>query len=263
MTTDPYWDVEFDSPGQITRLIIRNDVGGLTNAEVILYDKDDQVVGNYQIVNDVQPIIACSSSSGNCNSYELMPIQFDDLHDVKCCADEPSASDTFWSQTNPQCPFKLKFKGSNSINTCPGMLTYAEAEAFCESYSGGRLCTQAELDNDCAEGVGICPGVNLDDELIWSSTKFPITILETDFVYTNPPTYTGGFVIDDAADEEQCSFARIDLGFDADEPNDIEVCEQFNAEMCDEESFFAVVDEILEDAAPPRTSTTVGYRKRR
>ena len=252
--------MEFDSPGQITRLEIRNDVGGLTNVVVTLYDKDDQVVGNNQISGDIQPVVACSSSSGSCDDAPT-PVEFDDLYDFKCCADSPLASDTFWSQTNPQCPFKLNFLGSGSIAVCPGTKTYSEAALFCAGY-GGRLCTQDELERDCAESVGGCSG--LDNNLIWSSTKIPITILETDFVYTNPPTYIGGFVIEDAADEEQCGNARIELGFDADEPNDIEVCEQFNAEMCEEESFFTVVDGILEDAAaPPRTSTTVGYRKRR
>ena len=149
---------------------------------------------------------------------------------------------------------------ANPIN-CPGTKTYAEAAEFCGNFPFGvRLCTQDELERDCAEGVGGCAG--LDNNLIWSSTKI-ITILETDFVYTNPPTYTGGFVIEDAADEEQCGNARIELGFDADEPNDIEVCEEFNAAKCDEESFFSIVDELLEDAKPPRTSTSVGYRKRR
>lgn len=55
----------------------------------------------------------------------------------------------------------------------------------------------------------------------------------------------------------------MELGFDADEPNDIEVCEEFNAMKCEEDSFFSIVDEILEDAKPPRTSTSVVYRKRR
>lgn len=253
--------MEFDSPGQITRLVIRNDIGGLTNAVVMLYDKDDQVVGDYQIVSDVQPVIACSSSTGGCNLTEPVPVQFDDLHNVKCCADSPSASDSFWSQTDSGCPFKLMFEGSDSISTCPGSRPYADAEVFCAGY-GGRLCTQEELEQDCAEGVGVC--TDLDDELIWSSTKIPIIILETDFHYANPPTYTGGFVVDDSANEEQCANARVELGFDTDEPNDIEVCEAFNAEMCDEEAFFSVVDEILEDyTPPPRTSTTVGYRQRR
>lgn len=169
--------MEFDSPVQITRLVIRNDVGKLTNANVYLIDKYEEEVAVYQIGTDVQPVIACSSSGGDCNGIEPKSVQFDDIYDVKCCADSPSSSDISWVQNNPQCPFKLMFEGSNSIDACPETKTYAEAVAFCESYPGGRLCTQDELDRDCAEGVGLCNGI--DDELIWSSTKIPPTLLPT------------------------------------------------------------------------------------
>jgi len=53
--------------------------------------------------------------------------------------------------------------------------------------------------------------------------------------------YAKDFEIDDATDEEECSYARQQLGFDSDYMFDAEVCEEFRERMCD--PFFDDVDD--------------------
>lgn len=50
--------------------------------------------------------------------------------------------------------------------------------------------------------------------------------------------------IDDATDEEECSYARQQLGFDSDYMFDAEVCEEFRERMCD--PFFDDVDDATD-----------------
>jgi hypothetical protein len=65
--------------------------------------------------------------------------------------------------------------------------------------------------------------------------------------------------IDDATDEEECSYARQQLGFDNDYMYDAEVCAEFRERMCD--PFYDDVDEVTDQTieyeaigyTPPRS----------
>ncbi|EJK52630.1 hypothetical protein THAOC_28076 [Thalassiosira oceanica] len=73
--------------------------------------------------------------------------------------------------------------------------------------------------------------------------------------FENPnQIFIGGFVIEDETDEAQCEHAR--------EEDDFEVCAQFKALMCGEDAFFDAVDEMVEEADQPRTTSHVQYSQR-
>lgn len=54
---------------------------------------------------------------------------------------------------------------------------------------------------------------------------------------------SGGFLIQDASDEEQCQNAREFLGFERDYIDDVEVCERFHEHSCDE------VNDLIDEQA--------------
>lgn len=81
--------------------------------------------------------------------------------------------------------------------------------------------------------------------------------------FENPnQIFIGGFVIEDETDEAQCEHAREEIGFESDHPDDFEVCAQFKALMCGEDAFFDAVDEMVEEADQPRTTSHVQYSQR-
>ena len=66
--------------------------------------------------------------------------------------------------------------------------------------------------------------------------------------------WTGGFVIDDPSDEEQCRNARSSLFFDEDYADDVDVCEEFQSFMCD-----GIFVEDLVEVPPEPTFESVSY----
>ena len=147
-----------------------------------------QNIGYWYYKQDEQ-IITCSSSdlvvssSGKCefNPTEIregpQTAKVDTRQHFKCCADvDPGPGYQGWGRLfngseQQVCPLTLSFESTNlrpSDNPigCPedAMKTHEEATAFCTGY-GGRLCTQDELGNDCARGVGC----GYDIELIWTT----------------------------------------------------------------------------------------------
>jgi len=65
--------------------------------------------------------------------------------------------------------------------------------------------------------------------------------------------FAAQYVIEDAADEEQCEAAREGMGFERDHPFDTEVCAQFQSHMCD--PFFSGMDHLTDGlgvTAPPQ-----------
>ncbi|KAL7548765.1 hypothetical protein ACHAWF_012042 [Thalassiosira exigua] len=89
-------------------------------------------------------------------------------------------------------------------------------------------------------------------------TDTEVRIYATDF--DNPhPVLVGGFLIDDPEEEEQCDTARVELGFESDVSNDLEVCQEFQIIMCDVDSTFSLVDDIVGDEDIPKRTTSVRY----
>ena len=70
--------------------------------------------------------------------------------------------------------------------------------------------------------------------------------------------WSGGFVINDAADEYQCRTARSALNFDQDYADDVDVCEEFEAFKCDD-SMFEELDELSNEQRLPPSFESVGY----
>ena len=64
----------------------------------------------------------------------------------------------------------MVFSESNGeeMGGCHHAASFAEAEAVCAS-AGARLCTAAELQNDCARGTGC----GHDRDLVWSMDVQP------------------------------------------------------------------------------------------
>lgn len=61
--------------------------------------------------------------------------------------------------------------------------------------------------------------------------------------WVNGTDGSGGFVIHDPADEEQCQNAREFIGFERDYIDDVEVCERFHEYSCNE------VNDIIDEQA--------------
>ena len=59
--------------------------------------------------------------------------------------------------------------------------------------------------------------------------------------------FTKYFVINNAADKDQCRDAREEMGFEPDHPFDTEVCQKFKDHMCDH--FFTGIDHLT---GPPK-----------
>ncbi len=107
---------------------------------------------------------------GRCAEGEQVRAADDtELHEVRCCFDAFLPN---W-QKRPGC----EVWGESELgreNKCYSKKTFIEAVAIC-SYSGVRLCTQAELEAGCTQGSGC----KHDDELIWSGTTAPPSTLAT------------------------------------------------------------------------------------
>lgn len=104
----------------------------------------------------------CSEESKFANPLEI--------HDVRCCSDVEIAGWTkrenfgcdIWSESDGPAFTPDRLRDS----TCQRAKTFFEAEVICAD-AGGRLCTAAELQSDCAFGTGCA----LDDKLIWTSDE--------------------------------------------------------------------------------------------
>ena len=82
-----------------------------------------------------------------------------ELHEVRCCSDVAKEE---WIK-NDGCDV---WAASNIDGQCHHDKTYDEAAEIC-SDAGARLCTSAELKNDCTRSSGCVH----DRDLVWSSTK--------------------------------------------------------------------------------------------
>jgi hypothetical protein len=79
---------------------------------------------------------------------------------VRCCSDAPKSG---WTKKS-RCAVWVQHHDTSS--TCQAGKTYAEAEAICVA-AEGRLCTAAELEDNCTRGRGC----SFDGTGIWSSTS--------------------------------------------------------------------------------------------
>ena len=70
--------------------------------------------------------------------------------------------------------------------------------------------------------------------------------------------FASGAYILNANDEEMCGRAREQLGFDADHPFDVEICDKFEDYMCD--IHFTGVDHLSESMAAPPKFEAVEYK---
>ena len=61
--------------------------------------------------------------------------------------------------------------------------------------------------------------------------------------------FASGFVINTAADEDECKATRQDMGFEPDHPFDTDVCHSFKEHMCD--PFYTGIDHMTETLAVP------------
>jgi hypothetical protein len=95
---------------------------------------------------------------GRCSESKDLA-ESDEVHEIRCCADEvPDPTPSGWNFVNRgDCPF------SESPPDCP-VGTYTEAVDICEA-AGARLCTDTELESNCARGTGC----GFDNDLVWSS----------------------------------------------------------------------------------------------
>eukprot|EP01047_Picozoa_sp_COSAG01_P046434 COSAG01_NODE_4361_length_5098_cov_2.121024_1_plen_1077_part_10 len=109
----------------------------------------------------IQVVIGQSNShAGNLASGTTQCVNTNDKHEVRCCSDTQRAGYSTWHS----CPVwgRSNFGGSTR---CVKGATFAEAHAICAA-DNSRLCTAAELANDCGRNTGC--GYNHD--LIWSTT---------------------------------------------------------------------------------------------
>ena len=112
-------------------------------------------------------LLACGSSGGGCSGQtQTVDISPNELHEVRCCR-QSSTNPGGWNQyTSGNCPSDIWGESdfSNGVG-CVDSATYNEAQQIC-SNAGGRLCTAAELLDDCTRGSGC----SHDQDMIWSST---------------------------------------------------------------------------------------------
>jgi len=103
---------------------------------------------------------------GRCSETETASCEDpQEPHDVRCCSDVNKPG---WTQRGSECPWteSNNFDGANF--ECQGGLSFFEASQFCADV-GGRLCTQAEVQDNCAFGTGC----GFDVSFIWTSTGAP------------------------------------------------------------------------------------------
>lgn len=101
-------------------------------------------------------ITACGSSKGNCKDDPTKAEEKDTEHEVRCCSDDLISG---FVKKKPTCPY-----GSSLSSSCVHGATHDDAIAACAN-AGARLCTTAELKDDCTKGTGC----NHDNDRIWTS----------------------------------------------------------------------------------------------
>lgn len=70
-------------------------------------------------------------------------------------------------------------------------------------------------------------------------------------------TFASLITIDDPSDQNLCSNAREEMGFDADHPFDTEICSSFNEYMCD--IYFSGIDHMTDYSTEPPQFEKVEY----
>lgn len=121
---------------------------------------DDSIIETYaeDFLTEVTHVpVVCGSSYGNCDVKTQLSNTNTSEHAVRCCSDFIRPG---WEQ-NPGCGVWAE---SELNGLCYERVTFASAIDICTS-QGARLCTQSELERDCAAGSGC----ELDHHMIWSS----------------------------------------------------------------------------------------------
>eukprot|EP01051_Picozoa_sp_SAG22_P021997 SAG22_NODE_5091_length_1088_cov_5.807077_1_plen_182_part_01 len=86
----------------------------------------------------------------------------DDPHDVRCCSDTEIPG--YWQKHDCTVWTQSVFRSVEDGDGCVSEVSLATAEATCTA-EGARLCTRAELEDNCAQGTGC----GHDSDLIWTS----------------------------------------------------------------------------------------------
>ena len=106
---------------------------------------------------EARAFVACGRSGQCTETQGFRPIT--ERHEVRCCAATQLSNG--WRR-EPGCDVFSESDGPE-MGGCYHDQTFAEAETICAS-AGARLCTAAELQNDCARGTGC----QHDFDLVWS-----------------------------------------------------------------------------------------------
>ncbi len=104
---------------------------------------------------------------------------------VRCCSDVDLGS--HWKQ-NHGCSVYAGTMGITETR-CPRKMTYSQAEQYC-AYAGGRLCTAAEIVNDCAAGTGC----RFDSEMVWTSSEVYSKLQDPVVVTCARSEFVGGVI---------------------------------------------------------------------
>ena len=113
--------------------------------------------------------MACGASLGVC-SGQTQVANINESHEVRCCKDSSTDPGDPWRKYRPvsnggTCPNNIWGESEDANGVCQDASDYEDAELMCAEL-GGRLCTAAELLDDCTRGTGC----SMDDEMIWSSS---------------------------------------------------------------------------------------------
>ena len=116
-----------------------------------------------------QVLLACGASVGAC-SGQTQVANINESHEVRCCKDSSTNPGDPWRRFRPvsnggTCPNNIWGESEDANGVCQDASNYEDAELMCAEL-GGRLCTAAELLDDCVRGTGC----DFDDEMIWSSS---------------------------------------------------------------------------------------------
>merc|ERR1712008_378427 len=102
--------------------------------------------------------------SGRCTSDAmLVSIDENEKHGVRCCSDT-EINEEEWNMNESCNVWGGSYVGSEF--GCYVDVTFASASGYCAD-AGARLCTKAELENDCAARTGC----GLNRKLVWSKTS--------------------------------------------------------------------------------------------
>jgi len=104
--------------------------------------------------------LGCFQWSGNCSTQ---CVSDQEVHAVRCCSDSAREG---WNNT--RCP--EVWQNLNEWQDCAEM-TYYDAVGYCAS-QGARLCTEEELNRDCAKQ----PSCHFDKRLVWTSRSCGTTM---------------------------------------------------------------------------------------